>query len=213
MNGYILADNNGHYIFRDNKNRYVPVTCKESATIFPKRDKANNILGSCLPKAIRGRYHVEKATAPKVTSANQTEGNKPVRISLDEALEKYGDTAERISKWSESVEQIVAFAQEVEARKTELTNGLSEVDKEITDIQHYIELGTFNAYQGWEAFSLLRSCLLRRRKIKDELTVVCGINGCPIGTNTLNGVINTAKGLGGRAYGPRVLQSLFNVAS
>lgn len=213
MNGFVLVDNDGRYIYRDKHSRYTPVSKLEAATVFQTKQKAQNILNSCLPKIMRSRFHIEEIKPRHVTSENQTVINKPVKNRLDAALAQYSNTAEKISKWSESVTKIAEFAREAEAQKTELTNALSEVDKEITDIQHYIELGTFNAYQGWEAFSFLRSCLIRRRQIKDELVVVSSICDCPIGTSALSNVLTTAKGVDKQVYGPRVLRGLFSNAA
>ena len=50
-------------------------------------------------------------------------------------------------------------------RKEMLTLKLSDIDKEIVDIQHYIEFGKFNCYQGWMCFKMLQNALQQRRKI------------------------------------------------
>ena len=45
---------------------------------------------------------------------------------------------------------------------------LSEVDKEISDIYHYIEFSNLDAYRGWKAYKLLKDKLKERREIKDD---------------------------------------------
>lgn len=51
---------------------------------------------------------------------------------------------------------------------SEYPKKLSKVDKEISDIYHYIEVSNLDAYRGWKAYKLLKDKLIERRKIKDE---------------------------------------------
>lgn len=48
------------------------------------------------------------------------------------------------------------------------SNRLSDVDKEINDIYHYIEFSNLDAYRGWKAYKLLKEKLKERREIKDD---------------------------------------------
>lgn len=49
---------------------------------------------------------------------------------------------------------------------------LSQVDLEISDIYHYIEIGGYNAVQSSKVFKLLRQTLSKRRDIKDEFDLI-----------------------------------------
>ena len=49
---------------------------------------------------------------------------------------------------------------------------LSQVDLEVSDIYHYIEIGGYNAAQASKVFKLLRQTLSRRRDIKDEFELI-----------------------------------------
>jgi len=49
------------------------------------------------------------------------------------------------------------------------STSLSDIDKEINDIYHYIEFSDLDAYRGWKAYKMLKDKLNERRKIKDSL--------------------------------------------
>ena len=68
----------------------------------------------------------------------------------------------------ELIQEISANYKELFSRKETLTKQISKVDKEREDILHYIELGKYNAVEGWKLLSLLREVSKERRKIKDE---------------------------------------------
>lgn len=50
------------------------------------------------------------------------------------------------------------------------STSLSDIDKEINDIYHYIEFSNLDAYRGWKAYKMLKDKLNERRKIKDNLS-------------------------------------------
>lgn len=57
-------------------------------------------------------------------------------------------------------------------RLGELQAQVSEYDKMISEIYHYIEAKKLNAAQGYKAYKNLRGMLLRRRALKNELYIV-----------------------------------------
>ena len=97
----------------------------------------------------------------------------------------------------------------MEERKNKLSGDLSNIDKEITDIQHYIEFGNFNAYQGWLAFSMLRHRLKKRRKIKNEFQILSQIGECKINSAMVNDIQAAIHKINNKSYTPRVLPELF----
>lgn len=73
------------------------------------------------------------------------------------ALEKY-----------RAIEQAIAES-EVEYKK--LYKQARDIDLEIMDILHIIELGTYNAAQGYKLTSKLKELRKKRRILKDELSI------------------------------------------
>lgn len=50
------------------------------------------------------------------------------------------------------------------------STSLSDIDKEINDIYHYIEFSNLDAYRGWKAYKMLKDKLNERRRIKNNLS-------------------------------------------
>lgn len=210
---YVITDGHGSYIRKDEfSGKYVPVRNASFAERFEQRCKAANVLKNAIGKNIRSRYKVidveeEMAHArPTVREVNgSTNKNQVVKtIASEEPAES------QTEKWVSCAETLTEFVMDAEKRKEELVGLLSEVDKEITDINHYIEFGKFNAYQGWLAFTMLQNRLRKRRKIKDELSVINQLGECKITSDMMINIKNAIAELGNRKYAPRVLTQLFD---
>lgn len=99
---------------------------------------------------------------------------------------------------------------DIKKRGSELSSELSKVDKEITDIQHYIEFYPLSASNGYKMAKMLKDCFVKRRKIKDELEMLNRISSMNIG------FIGSGKGrdainkLFDKHYKPRILKELFS---
>lgn len=60
-------------------------------------------------------------------------------------------------------------ADEIKVEWKNLHSELSIADQKRNDIQHYIELSTLNAAQGYNAYRLLKEVLEERRNIKNKI--------------------------------------------
>jgi len=92
---------------------------------------------------------------------------------------------------------------------SELSQRLSQIDQEITDVYHYIEFNNLNAADGYKAYKLLQEKLLKRRLIKDEFAkfhVLASSKVSDIFDGTLDKSLND---LANKTYTPRVLKELF----
>ena len=210
---YVITDGHGSYIRKDEfSGKYVPVRNASFAERFEQRCKATNVLKNAIGKNIRSKYKVvdiEEETAPirqTVREVNSSSSKDQVVKII--ASEKPAES--QTEKWVSGAETLTEFVMDAEKRKEELVGLLSEVDKEITDINHYIEFGRFNAYQGWLAFTMLQNRLRKRRKIKDELSVINQLGECKITSDMMIDIKNAIAELGNRKYAPRVLTQLFD---
>ena len=64
------------------------------------------------------------------------------------------------------------YVNEMRSLKDTLINEMSLNDKRITDINHIIELGTYTDRQAVGIMSILKACMVKRRKIKNKLTEI-----------------------------------------
>lgn len=200
---YVLSDGAGRYIRRDNgTGKYVPVSGEKYALQFSSADNALKILNNSIPKTIRGSFEVIGIQSKEVKT---TKDMNVVKNIINKTI-----VDDEISSWLSKVDSFVALAESVETRINELVDLLSTTDKEICDIQHFIEFGKLNAYQGWLATSMFQNRLRQRRKYKNELAALNLIKSCKIEVKSIEDLHKAVDGLEERKYSPRVLQELFN---
>lgn len=210
MSKYIITDNRGSYIRYDELSRkYVPIKSKNFASTWDDRAKAKNVLNNCVPGNLRQKYGVKelKETAKKPSAQEKTKKEFPIQeVKRVSNLEIYDSN---VQEWEEGLKKVESFLVNADERRNELTEKLSNVDKEISDIQHYIEFNRLNAYQGWAVMSMLKNRLQQRREYKDELFLLSKIHGCSLSKKEIEEVREAAAQNRNRKYSPRVLTELF----
>lgn len=149
----------------------------------PDREEIEkNVLHSC-------RHHCKAKQTAMRKLASQDVAEEDLTFSREKILNAIGDM------------------EAVHKRKLALQDEHSKIEKEIVDIEHYIELcDNLNAYQGYLAYMMLRKRLQLRRCVKDEILVLSDIEDV---MNGLRRTVSKMDGLGGRSYEPRVLTELF----
>lgn len=199
---YVLSDGAGRYIRKDNgTGKYVSVKGEKYALQFQSADNALKILYNSVPKTIRDNFGVEEIQIEDVKTTKD--------MSVVKSIINKNIIDDEIASWLSKVDAFVGLAESVETRIEELVELLSTTDKEICDIQHFIEFGKLNAYQGWLATSMLQNRLRQRRKFKDELAALNLIKSCKIESKSIENLHKAVDGLGERKYSPRVLSELF----
>lgn len=202
MKKYILTDGEGRYIHYDPKGRrYVRVNHMNHADLFDTFAKAEHIRKTAIGKYNKHNFY---------TVTVEVEDPKPQQVEA----EKPAKPAPPPEVKPESVEDnlLITFletAHTLLTMKDELINGQSTVDREITDLQHYIEAHGLDAYRGFLAYKNLRNALIRRREIKDKLLILTIIEDCEMTPDSIGKTIKRIRGLDERQYTPRVLNELF----
>lgn len=213
MARYYITDGHGSYIRKDNySNKYVPIRNINMAEVFEQRSQAQNVLRNCIGKKLRRNYFIEEvgdAVVPQPLKFNKI-ALKNDKDTVAKTISKEELKPDQTKKWADGAEELKTFLFDAEKRKNELVEDLRHVDREISDIEHYIEIGRFNAYQGWLAFSMLKGRLIKRRKIKDELNVIVRLKSCKVTSDTMIDINNAIKAYQNRQYKPRVLKELFD---
>jgi len=214
---YVITDGN-KYLRQDGAGNYIPVKSFDLADLYEQRQKAVNVLNNCINKNMRKRYRVKEL--PDTPAKTATDNGVIPKVNVDETIKFDTELVKKISyesdlaesklgKWEHDVDVLESFAQSTEDRIAELSELLRQVDLEIEDIIHYIELCKFNAYQGWIAANMLKNRRIRRREIKDELVILQDLKDCKLNPKMFNNIKKGIKGLSSRSYQPRVLTELF----
>lgn len=94
-----------------------------------------------------------------------------------------------------------------------MSTKLSDVDKEISDIEHYIEFGKFNCYQGWLCFKMLQNLLQQRRQYKNEMQIITRMKESKISGDSIKALFEGVKELQNKVYTPRKFPELFKGAN
>lgn len=202
MGVYVITNGEGSYIHRDEASgKYVPIRSFSKATQWDSIVKANGILNNSIAKNIRSGYAVQLVDTEKTVVKENTDVQNDIcfRNILDDNIEE----------WLSKINTIMDVMSGSDARQQELNGKLSEIDKEIVDVEHYIEFGKFNAYQGWMCFKMLQNFLKQRRKYKNEMQVLNLIKQCRFDRNSLTALAKTISDIQNKCYTPRAFPELF----
>ena len=90
-----------------------------------------------------------------------------------------------------------------------LATEMSNIDKEITDIEHYIEFMNLDGYRGYKIYKMLQDRLRERRRIKNKqsLEMLMRTNGLSLAS--LQKIKTRIAENENRNYHPRILKELF----
>lgn len=201
MANYVITDGT-RWIMRDRKGKFVPTSCGAMADVYSKK-QAECILNNSLTKALRNVFHVEKY---------DTEVSKEVKPVTEKDIDETEKVmvSENIQHWLNKVSDLNGLANEALNRKDELVQSLSNIDKELCDVLHYIEFYNLNAAQGYKAYKMIKERRIIRRNIKNELNVLNIILSKKISETATDEINKCVAGMDKRTYEPRVLKELFD---
>ena len=176
-------------------NNYIPVKDKEDAKIFQSEQNAMSILRSCVPKILRKNYNWKTMAVEEIVSSDSKINIQYTPIDIDDLKESIGSLSNKLSI--------------LKGNKEWLLEELSNIDKQICDVMHYLEFNNFSACEGYKLCKALKELRLKRREVKNELELINIVN-----THSCNNIINgsTSKAIAGletKQYAPRVLVELF----
>lgn len=223
---YIITNGHGEYIRKTFEGKYVKIRNFALAERWDRQDKAKNILKNALPKTIKKQFYVREieendSISPRnkletCCTKDQTDSESSyMGFCKDKNLSAVTRlVAEPIKEdWIESIDSFVGkmgeFVLDCRERKTDLIAALSQIDKELEDIAHYIEFNSLDACKGFKAYKLMHQKRNQRRIIKDELTILTQLGDCKLDSNDLEKVRFEIEKLGQRVYVPRALPQLF----
>ena len=225
---YVLTDGKGNYIRYDvGKNQYVKAKGKYVAERWLDRTTARNVLKNSLPKNIKKKFkvvEVEDDRTPVNINTNTSIPDPQIVVSpIPAFIYSEKDTAEPIKDNTDIIfgsdtcndentcsnpelrdEVVNTVFADIANRKVTLNNKLSEVDRKICDVLHYIEFNKLNACDGYKAYKMIREYRLERRTIKDEIEMLDDVYN-----NITKLIEESINRLSNRKYKPRELPELF----
>jgi len=199
---YIITDGS-RFIYRNHSGKYVPTPSEVMADVFSKK-QADAIFKNSLPKALKSVFYVEKydKSPEQVKQVTKEEINKNTEKAM---------ISKNVQRWLDKVSELNGLRNDATKRKEELCKQLSDVDKELSDINHYIEFCNLNAAQGYRAYKMVKERRVKRRSIKNELVVVDAILEKRISDSIAEEIEKVIQSLDERTYTPRILNELFDM--
>lgn len=178
-----------------------PVTCSKQNRQRFEYSKACNILAH-LPKKLH-KFHFRVEAIPEI-GVSPPNTSSPVKHE-EQPTPKYIKTPYELSNevqgWLDRVKECNGLAKDAASRKSELLSQLSNVDRELSNCLHEIELtGNMNACDGYKEYKRAKTILKRRRIIKDELSVVDSILTSNLQSMATDRIQKVVNGLGRRRF-------------
>ena len=177
-----------------------PVTCSKQNRQRFEYSKACNILAH-LPKKLH-KFHFRVEAIPEIGVSPPSTSSS---IKHEQPTPKYIKTPyevpNEVQGWLDRVKECNGLAKDAASRKSELLSQLSNVDKELSNCLHEIELtGNMNACDGYKEYKRAKTILKRRRIIKDELSVVDSILTSNLQSMATDRIQKVVNGLGKRRF-------------
>jgi hypothetical protein len=206
MNGYVIADTQSSiFVCKDKSGSYSLTTDRAKAIVWENKPSADAVFKSNLSKLIKSKGVLVKSVAMQMVDVVPKEEPKQVvKEVVSEQKPEFGSSKYIVSVLSETIAKL-------NCRHLELSDELSKFDRQITDIEHYIEFnaGKFNACEGYKAYKLLQDVLVKRRKVKDELQILQVVKDKMAFPDDIENIQERVKELEERKYEPRELKYLF----
>lgn len=166
---YVITNKDKKVYIRLNNNG-MPETCVKAVAQKFNNTKANNILNN-LPKTLRKFNFM---VIPLFEESNKSEEDSRTFIKSEDYV-----VPEKINVWMDRIKGYNDIVVDVRKRKDELFTSLSNVDRELSNCLHVIELNKWkNGCDGYKEYKKIKTILEKRREIKDELSVVQSISTC-----------------------------------
>lgn len=193
--GYVIT--NEKIYIRLSESGSPKTVSKRDAQIFDK-EKAENIFKN-LPKVLKN-FHLHIKNIPEEVETDKKYIVKEDYMPCEEAV-----------KWVERAEECGNFMDEVLNRKNILFKKLSNIDRELSNCMHEIELSKWKSgCEGYKEYRIIKDILERRRKIKDELAIVQSVASsvkCSVDIKNINRVFSR---LSRRKFEIRIIEDGFD---
>lgn len=163
---YHIIDTKGNYYKLDENNNLVMARNSAEATLFSLRE-ANTRIGTGKKARFYNVLEAEEST-PIIEFDNIEADNTYEAPELD-ALETPTMFDGLHNNWESMLSNLCYMSDHINEYQNNLSQMLSDVDKEICDIMHYLEFNELEDKEMLRASKMLQDRRRHRREIKDEM--------------------------------------------
>lgn len=160
---YIITQGKEYVAFNIAKNKLELTTDIHKATKL-SMIKANNIIKNQVPPIQRDKYQVVAFDTLNPKKENKNKQSKTTNKNTSTVPLQVLNF-----NWSDTVDKLETFYKQILEHKQNLTNQHSLVDKELSDIYHFITHNKPPAHIRTKIYKIQQEVLLKRENIKTEL--------------------------------------------
>ena len=166
-----------------------PETCVKSAAHKFTDTKAKNILSN-LPKTLRQFNFMLIDELDNSSEVIEIKPSKVISTKPSIKNENY-IVPNTVTSWMDRIEKCNNLVTDAKHRKDELFEQLSDIDKDLSNCLHIIEMTKWKSgCDGYKEYKKIKQILEKRRVIKDELSVVQSLASCDINHFSVDHVVN-----------------------
>lgn len=165
-----------NYVIKNQREVYIkldkgkPVTCEKSQAEIFNYNKAKNILDN-LPKTMK-KFHFRYQAVQENISKIDQDFRQEIKNNVIQGNVDY-EVTENITQWLDRFGSCSDILNDAKDRQKILIQKLSDIDNELLDILHMIELEpSKNMYHGWLLYKRIKNNRKERRIIKDEIIII-----------------------------------------
>lgn len=197
---------NGKVYLKISKSGRVETCSKVLAQPFEEL-KAKNILTS-LPKTMK-KLHFQLKYINDFPEEKSEINEKPISNEKEIIISSTYVVSDLVKRWVDKVKDCNGIAKEALVRKEELENAQSNVDKELSNCLHKIELEKWkNGCEGYKEYKRIKIILEKRRMIKDELLIVKALLSMNLESVAADHIEKAVNGLSNRKFSIREIENI-----
>ena len=206
MKEYILT-NGKKFIRYDLNGKYIQVNNVALAEVYPNKTKAFNVIKNSVPKAIARTFYVAEIVDGEVVQCTIPKSDEVVKTRCDFVYKV--ESSNNDGCWYSKFLGLDKLFEESRKRGEVISQELSDIDSEITDVCHYIEFFLLSGRDGYKIYKKLHDLLNERRRLKDEQKIIGVINKRQEISRSVEEILNAIEDCKKQSYQPRKLGGLF----
>lgn len=166
------------------------------AFLFKNKEKARNVARHGISNKFRRQHGPFSICAVEEEPVAMLPEGKPIQVE-----NQVQEIEVEVPVFAENF--FMEMKNLIDKNKSDISDRLSEIDLELSDMLHYIEFHKFSACEGYKLCKKLQEILDRRRVIKNEMKVVQE-------TERIYNPLSITDKVKHQIYEPRVLNTLFD---
>ncbi|WP_206459338.1 hypothetical protein [Anaerovorax sp. IOR16] len=157
MDVVIVSTNDKYYLGRDRTGRYIKRTSISQADVHESMLKANNVIKNCLTKTEQNKW-----VAKYIDDINKVKEKQKITINNNQNINIDNFDFEKC------LDDIITIVEKCEEQRKILCKQLSNVDLEISDIEHFIQTEKINVCKWVKIFKIFSEKRNERALIKQK---------------------------------------------